>query len=136
MVLFATDRIKNQQEILALSLAILSELIFVELLFKNLIGRVRPEYFFSQTIRVLGPSYTYSFPSGHAAVAFACTFILSRNRKKWTPLFILLAVLIAFSRIYLGKHYPVDVLVGAITGFIIGALSFRISGRLKMKEHF
>ena len=59
---------------------------------------------------------TYSFPSGHATVAFACatTLALAVPRLRW-PLFAL-AALIAFSRVYVGVHFPFDVLVGALLG--------------------
>jgi undecaprenyl-diphosphatase len=59
---------------------------------------------------------TYSFPSGHATVAFACATVLALAvpRLRW-PLFAL-AALIAWSRVYVGVHYPGDVLVGALLG--------------------
>ena len=59
---------------------------------------------------------TYSFPSGHATVSFACATVLALAvpRLAW-PLFIL-AGLISFSRVYVGVHYPFDVLAGAVLG--------------------
>ena len=72
---------------------------------------------------------TFSFPSGHATVSFACATVLALAvpRLAW-PLFAL-AGLIAFSRVYVGVHYPGDVLVGAILGVAVGA-AVRVSGRL------
>ncbi len=63
---------------------------------------------------------TSSFPSGHATVAFACATVLALAvpRLRW-PLFAL-ATLIAFSRIYVGVHFPLDVLAGAALGVLIG----------------
>jgi undecaprenyl-diphosphatase len=59
---------------------------------------------------------TYSFPSGHATVSFACATVLALAvpRLAW-PLFAL-AALISFSRVYVGVHYPSDVLAGAVLG--------------------
>jgi len=81
----------------------------------------------------------FAFPSGHAAVAFAGAFILSREETKkkhkkhskkykqrvpW--IFYTIAILTAFSRIYLGKHYPLDVIGGAIVGVSVGWLTLKL----------
>lgn len=62
---------------------------------------------------------TFSFPSGHATVAFACATVLALAvpRLRW-PLFAL-AALVAWSRVYVGVHYPGDVLAGAALGVAI-----------------
>ncbi len=59
---------------------------------------------------------TFSFPSGHATVSFACatTLALAVPRLRW-PLYAL-ATLISCSRVYVGVHYPLDVLAGAALG--------------------
>lgn len=62
----------------------------------------------------------FSFPSGHATIAWAMAVVLSRKEPKWRWLFYTLAFLISFSRIYLGKHYPLDVVAGALLGTAIG----------------
>jgi undecaprenyl-diphosphatase len=68
---------------------------------------------------------TYSFPSGHATVSFACATVLALAvpRLRW-PLFAL-AALISFSRVYVGVHYPFDVLAGALLGVAI-AIALRM----------
>jgi undecaprenyl-diphosphatase len=59
---------------------------------------------------------TYSFPSGHATVSFACATVLALAVPRIrVPLFVL-AALISFSRVYVGVHYPFDVLAGAVLG--------------------
>jgi len=65
---------------------------------------------------------TYSFPSGHAVVAFACATVISFAvpRLRW-PLFGL-AALVAFSRVYVGVHYPGDIAAGAVIGVALGLL--------------
>ena len=59
---------------------------------------------------------THSFPSGHATVSFACATVLALAVPRLRiPLF-LLAALISYSRVYVGVHYPFDVLAGAVLG--------------------
>jgi len=67
----------------------------------------------------MGPS----FPSGHSERAFSGAVILGKIYKKFRIIFIILAFLVAFSRVYIGMHYPLDTLVGAINGIIIGSIS-------------
>lgn len=69
----------------------------------------------------------YSFPSTHAATAFAAAAILSAFDKKRKWFYYLVAVLISFSRIYLGCHYFLDILAGAVLGYIISKLLIVIS---------
>lgn len=84
-------------------------------LLKNVFIRPRPD-FFSLIHAVNTCPIDYSFPSGHAATAFAVATVLAYfDRKRWYVYFII-ASLIAFSRIYLGCHYVGDIIIGAILG--------------------
>jgi undecaprenyl-diphosphatase len=67
-----------------------------------------------------------SFPSGHGEIAFSGAFVLSNYYKKYSHLFYILAVLVAFSRVYLGLHFPLDVIIGSINGLIIGRTALAI----------
>jgi undecaprenyl-diphosphatase len=62
-----------------------------------------------------------SFPSGHAASSFACATVLAASVPKAAPALYLLALAIGFSRIYVGVHWPLDVVGGAVLGVAIGA---------------
>ena len=83
---------------------------------KGLFARPRPFLHFSDTILLVAGPKQYSFPSGHATTAFApATAIWLKNHKLGVPVLVL-AVIIGFSRIYVGVHYPLDVLGGVILG--------------------
>jgi undecaprenyl-diphosphatase len=62
----------------------------------------------------------WSFPSGHAATAFAGAVALTYLWRRGAPFFFLLAAAIAFSRVYVGVHYPGDLLAGAALGALVG----------------
>lgn len=74
--------------------------------------------------------HTSSFPSGHAATSFACATVLGVLLPRWrVPLYVL-AALIAWSRLYVGVHFPLDVLAGATLGILVGLVLLRARRRL------
>jgi undecaprenyl-diphosphatase len=83
------------------------------------VGRPRPSLTVPQADPLIG-SGAWSFPSGHAAIAFAGAVSLTYLWRRGAPLFFLLAAAIAFSRVYVGVHYPGDVLAGAALGTAVG----------------
>jgi undecaprenyl-diphosphatase len=81
---------------------------------KALIPRHRPR------VETLVPRlHDHSFPSGHAATSFACAVVLASFAPRWRVPLYALAVLIAFSRLYVGVHFPLDVLGGAALGVLV-----------------
>jgi membrane-associated phospholipid phosphatase len=99
------------------------------LLLKPMIGRLRPCYDpgIQQYVRSLvGCGGKYSFPSSHAAnhfvlAAFWFRALLKSTGKKWNWLWVW-ATLICYAQVYVGKHYPSDVIFGGIYGILIGVL--------------
>jgi len=89
---------------------------------KPLVGRVRPCFTVDGVTAIVHQVHSNSFPSGHATNNFgaATIFFLARGGR-WVWL-MPLAAIIAISRVYLGVHYPSDVLVGALLGIAIGCL--------------
>lgn len=101
-------------------LALLFSLCVNNLLLKNLIARTRPYDAISALIPIVERPTDFSFPSGHTAAAFAAAGVFFRTLPKrfGIPL-IVLASVIAVSRLYVGVHYPSDVLIGLISGLIL-----------------
>lgn len=113
--------------ILELLIVLVGTYYLVQGVIKPLVERLRPEFVLKQ-IKVYAQTDNdyFSFPSGHAATAFAAAIVLSRIFPKGSSLFYLLATLIAISRVYLGVHYPLDVLGGALLGIVTGMLAVRL----------
>lgn len=85
---------------------------------KNLIQRPRPFMDIPTVHLLISKPTSYSFPSGHAASSFAAAGIIFSTLKKLRIHAIILASLIAFSRMYLFVHYPSDILGGILLGLI------------------
>ena len=103
------------------AVSMICDLLLVNLLLKNLIGRVRPYEVVEGLINIVEKQSDKSFPSGHTAIAFAFTSAAWLNSKKriWIPCTVL-AFVIAFSRMYIGVHYPTDILGGIAAGIVCG----------------
>jgi undecaprenyl-diphosphatase len=101
-----------------------------ELLLKTRIARIRPEELMGALVVAAQPE-TYSFPSTHAVLAFAGAALLSWKEPRWGWLWYGLAILIALSRVYLGHHYPIDVVIGALLGYAIAKSVIWITNRFR-----
>lgn len=87
---------------------------------KNLIGRQRPYESWNVLTCLMAPPDKFSFPSGHTMTAFAVWGALFIGTPALSYAYLAVAILIGLSRVFLGLHYPTDVLVGAVLGGGIG----------------
>jgi undecaprenyl-diphosphatase len=133
---------------LGMGFALVMGLLVCNIMLKPMVARMRP---YDYQINVLKKSWSdilvagqllvgkqsdFSFPSGHTIASFeACTVLMLGNKKLGIPATIL-AILIAFSRLYLYVHYPTDVLVSIVLGTLFGILGWMISKALARKVPF
>lgn len=89
-------------------------------LLKELFARPRPCDILSDVITPIGCTGTYSFPSNHALNNFAAAFFFYKLFPKLKWILFITAGLVAISRVYLGLHYPSDIIGGALIGIAFG----------------
>ncbi len=108
---------RTRREGLDLALCMALPWLLTEYVLKNLIARPRPYLTVEGLVSLIAPLISYSFPSGHACSSFAAATALALAfRGRGGGWAFIPAVLIAVSRVYLGVHYPSDVLAGAAIG--------------------
>ena len=102
---------------------------------KNYFERLRPnrDPSINEVIRILKNNSSYSFVSGHATTSSAVTLLMHLTLKKYykfTLLFFIWPLLFSYSRMYIGVHFPIDVMVGAMLGLLLGYLFYKLSLKL------
>lgn len=120
IVLFLREERRNHRFFIPVVTAGVACGLIVNIILKPLIARPRPTDLLSD----------FSFPSGHATIAFAMATVLSKIEPKWRRWLYGLAGAISLTRIYLGVHYPLDVFAGALLGWGIGFAAFRFSPKI------
>lgn len=106
--------------------------------FKNHFERLRPcnDPEINSIIRIVKSSPSYSFFSGHAANSMASTMfvvLIMKNYYRFAFLLFFFPLIFAYSRIYLGLHFPSDILTGYIFGLIVGLLFYKVYQVLSAK---
>lgn len=116
------------------ALALLGSVILNNMILKPIVARVRPYEVIDGLTLIVARAKDYSFPSGHTAASFASAVAMFRPLKKpYAFLLLLLAALIAFSRIYVGIHYPTDIIGGLVSGVFLGIMGNIIGAKLYKK---
>lgn len=126
---------KTRKTGIIVAAALLMDLVLCNLILKNLVARMRP-YDVNTAIAILiKKPLDFSFPSGHTAASFAAmtALFLAKMKKAWIAALIL-AVLIAFSRLYFYVHYPTDVLGGAVVGILSGIIGYAIVEKIDKRQ--
>ncbi len=131
---------KTRKTGLGMIIALMLGLIVCNITLKPLVARIRPYDLQAQlgvTINLLnGTMHDFSFPSGHTIASFeAATVLLINNKKLGIPA-MLLAVAIAFSRLYLYVHYPTDVICSVFLGIFFAIIGNVLAGLIAPKLHF
>lgn len=104
-------------------IAITFSLLICNIIIKPLVHRARPFEVYQYITVLINYPTDFSFPSGHASSSFSVALVLMHAYKKKGAGFLILATLIAFSRLYVGVHYPTDILGGILTGILSGVLA-------------
>ncbi len=126
---------KTRKTGIIVAAALLMDLVLCNLILKNLVARVRP-YDVNTAIAILiKKPLDFSFPSGHTAASFAAmtALFLAKMKKAWIAALVL-AVLIAFSRLYFYVHYPTDVLGGIVVGILSGIIGYTIVEKIDKRR--
>ncbi|MFL5967387.1 MAG: phosphatase PAP2 family protein [Gaiellaceae bacterium] len=89
---------------------------------KEVFGVERPSTRYAEPKPLVHPPHDPSFPSGHAATSFAAATVLSVAIPQLAPVWLVLAAAVAFSRVYVGVHYPLDIVAGAVLGVVTALL--------------
>ena len=109
-------------------------LIVTNIILKNWVARVRPYEVIEGLECIVRKAHDWSFPSGHATNSLACAWVLfRRTEKKYGVPALVLAILISLSRLYVGIHYPTDVLAGIAIGIASAETSMWAVPRLERR---
>ena len=116
----------NRKPGVKIAIALIFSFLICNLCLKPIVARPRP-FIVNGAWLIIAPPTDFSFPSGHTAASFAASVTLIINKRRpFSVCALILAFLIAFSRLYLYVHYPTDVLAGMIFGTIFAIASCKI----------
>lgn len=119
---------------IASAIALVIDLLCVNICVKPLAHRIRPYVYSDEVSLIIKKAADYSFPSGHTAAAFASSMaILRSEHKKLGTCAVIYAAIMGFSRLYVGIHYPTDVLAGMVLGDLFGLAGAAIAALIYRK---
>lgn len=126
---------KTRKTGLGMGIALVLGLIVCNITLKPQVQRIRPydfqQEYFQVTIQLLTERmHDYSFPSGHTIASFEAATVLLINDKRLGIPAMILAVLIAFSRLYLYVHYPTDVIFSIVAGILFAFIGNWLAGKI------
>jgi undecaprenyl-diphosphatase len=116
-----------------LASAMLADVLLCNVILKPLVNRTRP-YVLLGYDTIVSPPGDASFPSGHTAISFAAAAALYAINKKWGIAAYIFSVIMGFSRLYLGMHFPLDVLAGAVVGTVSAKIALYLLKKRKKKD--
>lgn len=117
---------KTRKSGVIMTAALIVDVLLCNVVLKNLVARTRPYDVNTGVQLLVARLHDYSFPSGHTAASFASvTALYLAGEKKLWKFALVLACLIAISRLYLYVHYPTDVLGGILFGVVSGYLGYQ-----------
>lgn len=119
----------------AMLVAMLIGLLIGNVWLKEWIMRPRPFVTHAELTALLDPGDQWSFPSGHTLSSFAAATALCFFHRKSGAAAYILAILIAFSRLYASVHYPTDVLAGLLLGILCGFVGAWLTDRITDRIH-
>lgn len=120
---------------LGMAIAMVIGLLVCNVTLKPLVMRPRPYDYQADVFHKIIPllvekQHDFSFPSGHTIASFEAATVIAIHNKKWGIAAMVLAVLIAFSRMYLYLHYPTDVLASVVLGIAFAYLGNWLAGKI------
>ena len=118
----------------ACAISMVIGLLITNVILKNWIARPRPYDDFQMIKLIIETQKDYSVPSGHSCNSFACAWVIFRMAKKrWGVPALILAILISLSRLYVGVHYPTDVIGGMAIGIFSAEAAMPIVRLMRRK---
>ena len=127
--------VKNYRKVgLMVGGSLLGSLLFNNMIVKNIVARPRPYRMMEELTILIPEPGEYSFPSGHTSSSFAAGVVLYLMLpKKYGIPAMVLAFLIGISRLYVGVHYPTDVLGGMVMGALLAVATVKITEVIEKK---
>lgn len=132
LLLFGVKNKKRRNGGLLVLLSLAVNFLACNVILKPLVDRTRPYYVLEYT-PLIPPVGDPSFPSGHTSASFAAATAIYCINKKWGIAAYLLAAVMGFSRLYLGVHFPTDVLFGAVVGMVAAKIVVYIFWKCRKK---